>query len=569
MNIDPNPIKRWLIVGSCLASGIGDYIANLKDGVPGDYVLFNNGTVLPPQPPRPIEDYDCQLVQIPVRSVVPDFAHARIAYDDYESFESLFEQCATSLEFLLEQATAYGRDGKLPTFILNLPAPQQASMGRVIDRRDLRNFGYFIQKLNDCLEDYIGRQDNFYLVNFEEILHSYGAKYFLDDVLFQYNHAAALSDYDHEGDQDRMHVPAPPSDHYTVRTGEFIRALWEEVRGQFITINRIGAVKLVIFDIDDTLWRGVVAESDSPDPVTLEGWPLGVAEAALYLKQRGIVIALVSKNSADRVAAVWNDMWLGRLRIEDFASVKINWSSKAQNVSEVIAEVNVLPSSVVFIDDNPVERHLVKSAFPEIRTLGADLYYIRRILLWAPETQPAVMTGEAARRNSMVKAQITRDSQRKVLSRDEFLASLNIRYTGIHVSSVDHPKFSRVLELINKTNQFNTTGKRWTQAEMDNEFRNGLQIFAFEVADKFTEYGLVGMALVQAKTVKQFVMSCRVIGLDVELRCLSEVKLHNDSLEGLFIPNDKNFLCKDLFERAGFKAVGGSWKWDSSSMVPA
>ncbi len=439
-------------------------------------------------------------------------------------------------------------------------------MGRLIDRHDLRNFGFFIQKLNEHLESYISNFDNFYLINFEEILRSYGAKYFLDDVLFQFNHAAALSDYDHEGDQSRMHVPAPPSEHYTVRTGDFIRALWEEVRGQFITINRIGAVKLVIFDIDDTLWRGVVAESDSPDPVTLEGWPLGVAEAALYLKQRGIVIALVSKNSRDRVEAVWNDMWLGRLRIEDFASVKINWQSKAQNVSEVIAEVNVLANSVVFVDDNPAERHLVQSAFPEIRTLGADLYYIRRVLLWAPETQPALMTGEAARRNSMVKAQINRDLQRKVMSRNEFLASLDIRYTGIRVSSMDHPKFNRVLELLNKTNQFNTTGKRWSHSEICSEFQNGLEIFAFEVADKFTEYGLVGMALVRDAAVKQFVMSCRVIGLDVELRCLSEVKIHNEKLEGVFLPNEKNFLCQDLFERAGFKAADGTWKWHSSSV---
>lgn len=565
LNVTTRPIKRWLIVGSCLAAGISDYVENLTDGAEGDYVLFNNGTVLPSSPPRPLDTYDCQLIQIAVRSIIPDFAHARLDFDDVSGFETLFEQCASRMEFLLDQASAYGRDGGFPTFVLNLAAPQQGLMGRIIARRDLRNFAYFIERLNDRLEDYVDAHKGFYIVDFGGILRTFGAKFFLDDVLLQYNHAAALGDNDHAGDQARMHVPAPATEHYTTQTGDFIHAMWEEVRGQFITLQRAGAVKLAIFDIDDTLWRGVVAELDAPDPVSLEGWPLGVAEAALYLKQRGIVIALVSKNSEERVRAVWNDMWMGRLRIEDFASVKINWKSKAENVAEVIAEVNVLPDSVVFIDDNPVERNLVEMSFPGIRTLGADLYYVRRILLWSPEMQPAVMTGEASRRNAMVKAQIDRESTRKIMNRDEFLASLGVRYMGVHVTNTEHPKFSRVFELLNKTNQFNTTGRRWSHAEIAKAFADGLEIFAFEAADKFTEYGLVGMALLRRSVVEQFVMSCRVIGLDLEFECIDELKVRNHTLRGVYVQTEKNMLSADLFEKADFTRVDDVWEWTNNS----
>lgn len=561
LNAETRPINRWLVVGSCLAAGFVDFVAGLEDGAEGDYILFNNGTVLPPQPPRPVDAYDCQMIQIPVRSIVPDFAHARLEFDNIADFEALFEQSVTRLEFLLDQASVYGHDGKLPTFVLNLAAPQQGSMGRIVARRDLRNFAYFIEQLNERLEDYVDARSNFYLIDFAGVLRTYGAKFFLDDVLLQYNHAAALGDNDHAGDQGRMHVPARPTEHYTTQIAEFIHSMWEELRGQFITIKRIGAVKLVIFDIDDTLWRGVVAELDSPDPTSLEGWPLGVAEAALYLKQRGIVIALVSKNSEERIRAVWNDMWLGRLRLEDFASIKINWNSKAENVAEVIAEVNVLPDSVVFVDDNPVERHLVESALPGIRTIGADLYYVRRILLWAPEMQPAIMTGESARRNAMVKAQINRDIARKTMNRSEFLASLNIRYSEIHIVDSNHPKFARAFELLNKTNQFNTTGRRWTLTEINDAFADGLEIFSFEVADKFTEYGLVGMALVRRDVVEQFVMSCRVIGLDIEMTCFNNLKVGRSWMKGVYVPTEKNFLCKDLFERAGFTSVGQDWHW--------
>lgn len=570
LNVERRPIRRWLVIGSCLVAGFVDLVANLEDGAPGDYIIFNNGTVLPPAPPQSLEAYDCQLIQIPLRSVIPDFLHARLAFDDIPGFESLFEQCADRLIFFLQQSTVYGADGKLTTFVLNLAAPQQSSMGRCVNRRDLRNFAYFVDKLNERLEDYVVTQTNFHLVDFQGILRTFGTKFFLDDVLAHYSHAAPLGDNDHAGDQARLHAPARPTEHYTTHTSLFVSAIWQELRGQFITLTRLGAVKLVIFDIDDTLWRGVVAEHDAPDPISMEGWPLGVGEAALYLKQRGIVVALVSKNSEERVRAVWDEMWQGRLRLDDFASIKINWKSKAENVSEVIAEVNVLPNTVVFVDDNPVERALVEQSHPGIRTLGADLYYVRRILLWAPETQPAVMTNEGARRNAMVRAQIQRDSQRKTMERSEFINSLAIRFNEVHLTSIDHPQFARVFELLNKTNQFNTTGRRWTSTEIGDAFSDGLEIFAFEVADKFTEYGLVGMALLRRGVIEQFVMSCRVIGLDLELKSLELIKARHKQLRAVYIRTDKNFLCKDLFERAGFTGVDAQWDWrsDIPSTVP-
>lgn len=557
------PINRWLVIGSCLASGFTKFVASLEDGAEGDYILFNNGTVLPPSPPHPIDLYDCQLIQLPVRSILPDLAHARLDYNDIAGFKALFDECATRMEFLLNMASVYAKSGNLTTFVLSLAIPQQGSMGRVVARRDIRNLSYFIQQLNERLCDLIEAEANFYLVDTNDILRTYGAKYFQDDVLWQYNHAAALTDNDHAQDQERMQVPAPPSEHYTLRTTDVVRAIWEDLRAQYTTIKRLNAVKLVIFDIDDTLWRGVVAERDLPDPAILEGWPLGVAEAALYLKQRGIVIAIVSKNSEERVRTVWNSMWGGRLRLEDFASIKINWNSKVANVAEVISEVNVLPDSVVFVDDNPVERHAIEISFPGIRTIGADLYYIRRILLWSPETQPAVMTGESAQRNSMVKAQIIRENTRKSMDRSAFLDSLAIRFQEINVASVDHPNYPRIFELLNKTNQFNTTGKRWTTEEIQRAFADGLEIFAFKVTDKFTEYGLVGAALVRQGVILQFVMSCRVIGLDVELLCLESIKRRNAHLLGRYVPNEKNGLCADLFERAGFVATSDGWEWDS------
>lgn len=567
--LQQRPISRWLVIGSCLASGFPDFVRGLDCGADGDYILFNNAAELPDQPPHPVETYDCQMIQIAMRSIVPDFAHARLDFDDVEGFTQLFETCVGRMEFLLASAMAYTRRHSLPTFVTTLIVPQQGSLGRILGRRDLRDFRYFARQLNERLADIVEAKTNSFLVDINDIIATYGAKYFQDDVLWPYNHAAALTDNDHARDQDRMHVPAPVSDHYTLRTSEIMQAIWEEIKAQYVTLKGDGRIKLVIVDLDDTLWRGVVAEQESPDPVSLEGWPLGLAEALLYLKQRGIVIAIVSKNDEMRIRSLWNTMWQGRLRLEDFVSLKINWRGKAENVAEVIREVNVLPDSVLFIDDNPAERHAVETALPGIRTLGADLYYIRRILLWSPEMQPAVMTGESARRNDMVKAQIERETMRHTLNRAGFLASLDIRYEEVHLTGADHPGFTRVLELLNKTNQYNTTGRRWQRDELAAAFSDGLEIFAFEVSDTFTHYGLVGMALVRGNLVEQFVMSCRVIGLDVELTCLDRIKARHHRLEGLYIDTGKNHPCKDVFARSGFAEVKGEWVWQAQETLLA
>src|ERR1700678_1305369 len=167
--------------------------------------------------------------------------------------------------------------------------------------------------------------------------------------------------------------------------GSSIRSSWSPS----ISMTRCGAA--------------IAAEDDiREDPV--EGWPLGVIEALQFLKKRGVLLAIVSRNDEARIVQVWDSIMPGRLRLDDFAIRKINWRPKVENLEDIIREVNILPRGVVFIDDNPVERAGVKAALPEVRVLGAHPYLIRRILLWAPEMQVGVVTEESARRTEMVQA---------------------------------------------------------------------------------------------------------------------------------------------------------------------
>ena len=168
---------------------------------------------------------------------------------------------------------------------------------------------------------------------------------------------------------------------------------------------------------------------------------------------------------------------------DDFASVKTSWNPKTESIRQILEETNILPGNVLFIDDNPVERAMVEEAFPTIRTLGQDLYYIRRVLLWAPELQVASVSEESTRRTEMTHAQVDRENARKSMSREEFIASLGVSVEKIIISSDESREFARAFELLNKTNQFNTTGKRWSHEEAVRLFSQGGFSHAFKVKD--------------------------------------------------------------------------------------
>jgi FkbH-like protein len=134
----------------------------------------------------------------------------------------------------------------------------------------------------------------------------------------------------------------------------------------------------------------------------------------------------------------------------------------------------------------------------------------------------------------------------------------------IDITDIDHPGFPRALQLINKTNQFNTTGKRWTKQECMPAVATGTRFIAFDVEDRFTGYGIVGVVVVRESHIVQFVMSCRVVGMEVEIAALSEIlrAIHEGgfgSARASLEETELNLLCRDLYERCGFNGGGDEW----------
>ena len=573
LSVSPTPLRRVLLIGSCLVSGFPEWLKDIAPGCKADYILFNNAGQLPSAPPRPIDSYDFQIVQLALRSLMPEQLYFRLPYADIAAHEAALDHAIETLGQLLDGALRWNTENGALTFVANFLTPQQSPMGRLLPRYDIRNPVHFIERLNQALCEEIARRKNVYMLDIDQIVANFGRKYFQDDILLQINHAAGLTDWDFEFDRNRLHKPRRVSEQVELRNAEILMAFWREAIAMFRTVRQSEAVKIVIVDLDDTLWRGLVVEEGSIKFETSEGWPLGFVEALLFLKKRGVLLAIASKNDEAKVMAVWNDIWGGRLFPEDFAIRKINWNPKAGNVTDILSEANLLARNALFIDDNPVERAGVEAALPGIRTLGADPYSLRRILLWSAETQVPFISDESARRTEMVQAQVERDSTRKRMSRDEFLRSLNLRVSITDIASADHAKFPRAFELINKTNQFNTTGRRWTLAEFQQAFAGGMVCHAFEVEDRYSRYGLVGVVCVDGCSVEQYVMSCRVIGLDVELAVLGKVVRRitartASTVRGKSVDTEHNLLSRDLFERAGFSPVEGEWVLSPNARVP-
>lgn len=574
LSVTPLVPRRVLIVGSCLSESYRNRMMALPQPCQSD--LYQLGRELPERPARPIAEYDFQLVQLALRFILPDGSFARLGQSDSGAHERLFAHAVNGLRSFLEGAMRWNREYSLLTFVFPFITPVQNMVGRLMPRFDLRNPVYFVEKLNEALAGELSAYRNAYYFDLNEILSYYGRRYVQEDSFMATNHGGFLSNYDFTHDQNRLEPPGKATDFYDEQIHPQFLASWQELVGSYRTLRQIDLVKLVVIDLDDTLWRGVIAELDMDALPTTEGWPLGFWEALRVLKRRGVLLGILSKNEESQVRKVWDRVLRRNLALEDFAAVKINWRPKAENMAEILAQVNLLPCNVVYIDDDPAERAAIRAAFPDIRVMGGTPLTWRRILLWSPEIQVPAVTPESVHKTEMVRAQVAREEKRQALSREAFLATLKVRMSLFEVGGLDHPRFPRVLELINKTNQFNTTGRRWTREDWAAAFAAGTKCFAFEVADIYTDYGLVGVLIVTGHRISQFVMSCRIIGLEAEVAAVARIAAiararGAHELWGDMVATDRNLPCRDLYSRCGFEPVDSGWRrcLDPAVSIPA
>lgn len=337
--------------------------------------------------------------------------------------------------------------------------------------------------------------------------------------------------------------------------------------------------KALVVDLDNTLWGGIVGE-DGFNGIRIGAEYPGAAfqqfqRALLDLNHRGIILAICSKNNPDDALEVI-DRHPGMLvRREHFSAMRINWKDKAENLRELAAELNIGVDALAFVDDNPVERDLVRRRVPEVAVidLPADPLRYASTLRACPLFERLALSHEDRQRADLYAAQQERaDLERTVASREDFLRSLE---QEAEVAPVTAATLARVAQLTQKTNQFNLTTRRYSEAEVDGMARrSGWTVQSIAVRDRYGDNGLVGVAITadadQVCEVDTFLLSCRVIARTVETAFLSVISEQARArgcraLRGVYIPTRKNAPCKDFYVSHGFTQVrteGDTTVWE-------
>jgi FkbH-like protein len=583
LQVSPTEIKKVLIIGSCMSE---TYTIRLREkwlSAQIDYVLFNNASTLPPRSAEELGEYDLQYIQIPLRSVLTD-GIVRIEDEDSAGAVKWLEIGKQNIALMLEKALAYGSQASMLTFVSNFIVPQGRIAASLDEYESDCDLVRVVRDLNTYLAGELKRYPHAYLADVDMIANSLGKRFFLDDIIVFYTHGAVFyPDWARHEQFPQWTAPAPGrlepipdvGETYENRNSEFFDAVFRQIEALYRTVKQQDMVKVVIFDLDNTMWRGQLAEHYQPGverPYTA-GWPMGIWEAVHHLRRRGIIVTIASKNDADLVIKNWDEaVDPPFVKYTDFLAPQINWDPKAENIRALLEKLSLTPKSALFVDDNPVERESVMALLPGIRAIGADPFVVRRILLWSPEMQIARRTEESVRREDMIKKQFAREQEKKGMSRDEFLRTLGSKVTVTILSEMEHRMFTRVFELVNKTNQFNTTGERRTLDDYRRHFAQGGKVFAFAVSDRFTDYGTVGVVFVLGGAILQFVMSCRVLGMEIEVAALAKfvAMMRHDGEHGQIVATMKktesNTPCRDVFTRAGFvKANESSFILEESS----
>ena len=339
--------------------------------------------------------------------------------------------------------------------------------------------------------------------------------------------------------------------------GDFRKWLDEQRRA--IALKR---KKCLVLDLDNTLWGGVLGE-DGIEGVQIDGdypgkayhsWQEGIKE----LERKGVILAICSKNNQTDVEALFAAREMPLL-LADFACMRINWNDKSTNIREIAQELNIGLDSMVFADDNPTERELIRQQLPMVavpewpaQPYELPMFYARLVNDYF---SVYTLTDEDKKKTEQYRQNANRaQAQAHFTDMEDFLRSLEMQLTIREATEVTIP---RIAQMTQKTNQFNLTTKRYTESDIRSLLEERAQIWTLAVADRFGDNGITGLMILKPEngwTIDTLLMSCRVLGKGIEEAFFkSVISRYNGVLTAQYIPTAKNEQVADFYDRMGMK----------------
>lgn len=435
----------------------------------------------------------------------------------------------------------------------NFEMPFYRLMGNK-EASDIHGKVNFLTKLNLRFYDYAEKHDNFYICDINYISADYGLKEWSDPFYYHmYKYAVSVN--------------AIP--YLSFNVANIIKSLFGKNKKGFV------------LDLDNTLWGGVIGD-DGVDNIVIgpeESEGQVFSEFQRYIKEHtdlGVILNIDSKNDEENALAGLNHPD-SELKKDDFITIKANWEPKDRNFKEIADGLNLLPESLLFIDDNPAERHIVTEQLPgviapEIGTVDKYIQNIDR----GGYFEVTTLSSDDKKRNEMYRENAKRaELQASFSNYKDYLLSLEMK--GI-IKAFEPVYMQRIAQLTNKSNQFNLTTKRYTQDEIEESASNPNYITLYgKLIDRFGDNGVVSVVIGKKEGkechIDLWLMSCRVLKRDMEF-AMMDTMVHRcleqgiDTIYGYYYPTAKNGMVKDFFELQGFEKAEedekGNTKWKFS-----
>ena len=425
-----------------------------------------------------------------------------------------------------------------PVIVNSFDPPTHRLMGNR-DAVDARGSVHFINEMNARIATYVAKNDGFYLNDLAYLAARFGLdNWFSESEWYLYKYAVSMQ--------------------YIPELCHNISLIIKSLLGK----NKKG----LVLDLDNTLWGGVIGEVGAQGVELSTETPGGMAysEFQQYLRQLedlGILLNVASKNE-ESIALTGFERSDSPLKRKDFLCFKANWEPKSQNIAKIAQEINILPESLVFVDDNPAEREIVRQQLPAvtIANFSAPEEMIAS-LDRAGYFEVTALSADDAKRNEMYRQNLQRAAaQQSFGSYDDYLRSLEMT---AELGSFDPPHAERITQLINKTNQFNLTTRRYTAQEVESLIGNPDAVTLYgRLEDKFGDNGLVSAMIGSISgdtcTVDLWIMSCRVFKRNLEQTMMDEFVRRCagrgvKKVVGHYLPTAKNLLVKEIYGTMGFE----------------
>lgn len=530
------------LLGNCTTNYIGNALKEICSNYEILAEIYNapfnqyNQEALSPDSGLYMSGPELTIILLEGKYLFPDWYDIKTIQSDKEYKLQLIQNAFNSIELLIESIHSK-MNSKI--IINNFLVPYHTPLG-ILDNKNCLGLSRMFKTLNLKLEELAIDKDYLHIFDYNGFC-SYAGRKNIEDSKLSYFAKCVVS------------IP-------------FAKELATEYM-RFILPIKSKNKKCLVLDLDNTLWGGIAGEdgisgikldTDGPSKRFYD-----LQQQILNLYHRGIILAVNSKNNYEDAIDIIENHPHMLLRKKYFSALKINWNDKASNLKEIAKELNIGLDSLVFFDDNQVERELIKLTLPEVSVVEVpkdSSKYVQALQEYIGFEQLDI-TREDTKRNQMYEENKKRlELFRQFDNLEDYLASLQ---TNVTVEYANEFSIPRLAQLTQKTNQFNMTVHRYRTEEIKSMIESGnYLVFACSVSDRFGDSGIVGVCVVRlysaAAFIDAFLLSCRVLGRNVEFSFLNAVveilrKKGCEKIYSKFIPTSKNKANCDFYRNAGFE----------------